>query len=100
MAKQKSLGEPVRQNGLSHIHTPGWQILGELELPPGEGTDGTIHAWMTEILSPLHLHTEFLYKLSKFAEDAAMRSMQVDNVMKVRQIHLIAFAPAQITSTG
>ena len=100
MTQQKSLGEFVRQNDLSHIHTPGWQILGELELPAGEGTDGIIHAWMIDILSPLHLHTEFLYKLSKFAQDAATRSMHVDNGMKVRQIHLIAFAPGQITSTG
>ena len=100
MAKQKSLGEAVRQNALSHLQAPGWQILGELELPVENGLENTIHTWLEEIVTPLRLNTEFLYKLSQFAQDAAARAKQVDQAMKVGQVHLIALAPAQITSTG
>ena len=100
MAKKKSPGEAVRQNALSHFHEPGWQILGELELPVGNGLENTIHTWLEEIVTPLRLNTEFLRKLSQFAQDAAARSKQVDHAMKVGQVHLIALAPAQITSTA
>lgn len=99
MSKQKSPGEAVRQNDLSHIHTPGWQILGELELPAGNGLENTIYTWLAEIVTPLRLSTEFLCKLSQFAQDAAARSKHVEHAMKVEQVHLIALAPAQITST-
>jgi hypothetical protein len=100
MAKQKSQGEAVRQNNLSHIHTPNWQILVELELRAGGGMNGTIHESLMESLTPLHLHTEFLCKLSKFAQDAAARSMQVIKLMKLGHLHHIAFVPANVTSAG
>ena len=100
MAKQKSLGEAMRQNASSPFHAPGWQILGQLELPARNGLENTIHTWLEEIVTPLRLNTEFFCQLSQFAQDAAARAKQVDHVMKVGQVHLIALAPAQIASTG
>lgn len=83
-----------------NLSKSGWRILGELELPIGAEADSVVSAWLTQILNPLNLHTDFLNKVLKSAQDAAARAMQVDNLMKFRHIHLLAFAPADVTSMG
>ena len=77
---------------------PGWQMLGELELPIDVSVSTAIHAWVMEVLGPLRLRADFLNKLSASAQEAAARALQMDNVSESGHIHLVAFAPAHVTA--
>lgn len=57
-------------------------------------------AWLTEILNLLDLHVDFLNKISKCAQDAVARAMQVESMMELAHIHFLSFAPADLKSKG
>ena len=84
----------------NHLSGNDWCILGELELPVGAEADGMVSAWLTEILNPLSLNTDFLYKVLKSAQDAAARSIQAETRMGFEHIHLLVFAPRENASKG
>jgi hypothetical protein len=71
-----------------------WQIVGELELPLGVDAHSRINAWLLDVLTPLHLHIDFLTKVLKSAEDATERSIQTETVMTYRHTHLLIYVPA------
>lgn len=85
----------MQENGTSHTHPPdnGWQVLGQLDLPVGPGADGTIHAWLTGLLDPLQLHTDFVSKVSKSAQDAVARAFEAEDAPKFGHIHLMICVP-------
>ena len=79
----------------------GWRILGELELPIGAEANGIVSAWLTKVLNPINLHMDFLSKLTKSAEDAAIRAIMSERAQtEFEHIHLIIFAPVDRTSRG
>jgi hypothetical protein len=82
----------------SHNEISGtdWQVLGELELPIG--SDDAIESWLVETLSPLTLHTDFLNKVLKSAQEVAARAMQADALMQFKHVHLLVFAPPDYAS--
>ena len=83
----------------NHISGTDWQFLGELELTIGEEADGVISAWLTETLNPLNLHTDFLNKVLKSAQEAAERAMQSENrQLDFQHIHLLIFFPGTCAS--
>lgn len=75
-----------------------WRILGELELPVGSETNGMLSMWLTEILSPLDMHVDFLNRILKSAQNAAVRAFQAETEIKSEHIHLLIFVPQDIAS--
>lgn len=90
--------EYVRQNKPSPNIFPetDWQLLDELNLPVGSYMDDkiNINLWLTEILSPLELHIDFLNRVWNSAQDAIARAMQVESMTEFEHIHLLVFARA------
>lgn len=76
-------------------HNPGWQGLGELELPVGASVEETLKAWLTELLHPLNLQSELLDKIILSAQDAATRAAQTGILRKFEHVHLTIFVPLQ-----
>lgn len=76
-------------------HNPGWQVLGELELPVGASVEETLKAWLTELLHPLNLQSELLDKIILSAQDAATRAAQTGILRKFEHVHLTIFVPLQ-----
>ena len=72
----------------------GWRILGELELPIAAEADGAISAWLTQILNPIDLHMDFLNKVTRSAQDAAIRAITAERAQtEFEHIHLCLFVP-------
>jgi len=69
-------------------HETDWQILGELELPVGLSVDDKIHTWLTEILSPLNLSTEFFERFLKSAQASASHAMGAKGSVQLGQVHI------------
>lgn len=94
------LVKPVKHIDASSNKLSGtdWRTMGEFEMTIGDEADGLISAWMTEVLSPLDLHTDFLNKILKSAQEAAARSIQADTMMVFEHIHLLVFAPRENAS--
>ena len=72
----------------------GWHLFGELELPIGMDTHSTVNAWLLKTLAPLNLHTDFLHKVLKSAEDAAVRAMQTEAVLNRQHTYILIYIPA------
>src|SRR5919106_4390480 len=92
-------------DGVNHTDTspsqgPGtsWQILGELTLPAGSNAGESIHAWLTEVLNPLHLPMGMMEKILRSAQETAGRIAQPE--AKLEHIHLLIFAPAEQRTNG
>lgn len=76
-------------------------MLGESEVRVGAEADGTVNAWMVEILSPLNLHGDFLNKILKSAQEAVARAMHADaGGSDFEHLHLFVFASAENMSNG
>jgi len=72
---------------------PGWQLLGEFKQPVDLNTANIVYTWLTEILGPLNLHTDFLNKILKSAQDALQHVLTSAQVtLESEQIHLLVFA--------
>ena len=84
----------------NEISGTDWQVLGNLELPIGSGTDDVIASWLVETLSPLNLHTDFLNKVLKSAQEATARAMQAEVVIQFKHVHLLVFAPPDHTPSS
>jgi len=86
----------------SHTHSPGpeWQLLGELELPVGVSTNDVVHAWLTELLSPRNLSTDFLNRVLKSAQDSATRALHPNIAMDFGHIHLSIYVPHERVAKG
>lgn len=83
-----------------NFHGAAWQLLGDLELPAGTNADGAIEPWLTQLLVPLRLHTDFLDRIVKSAQDAAARVLQLENVLNFEHIHIIIYVPKDHTPKG
>ena len=77
-----------------------WHVLGEFELPFGMDVHSIIHVWLSDILTPLDLDVNFLNKVSKSAEEAAVRAIQTETVMKYQHTHLLIYISADRPSNG
>ncbi len=79
----------------SHAQNPRseWQLLGELELPPGENLDGPIRTWLAGLFDPLALHGDFLDRILNSAQDAAARVFLSESAEKYDHIHLVIYGP-------
>jgi len=93
--------EIMEPNNLTHtpIPTPGWQMLGELELPAGGTAVNTIHAWLTEILAPLNLSLDFFTRVLQSAQASASRELQQTDILPFGHIHLSIFTPHEQTAS-
>ena len=82
------------------LSTPGWQILGELELPAGAVESDRIYTWLAALLEPLHLHPDVLNRLLKSARAAAARFLQSPDEARSEHIHFRVFIPLGRSSGG
>jgi hypothetical protein len=78
---------------LSQGASTDWQVLGELELPFGVDAGSVIKAWLSDVLTPLRLHVDFLNRVLESAEKAAARAIQTGSVMKHQCTHLFIYIP-------
>lgn len=94
----------MRQTKPSPNNFPGtgWQLLDELELSVGSSMDGRIDisVWLTEILSPLELQTDFFKRVLSSAQDGIARAIQLVARMELAHVHLLIFAPAERMSNS
>jgi len=77
---------------LSQGTGPGWQLLGDFELPIGPPAN-TIHSWLVQLLTPLHLDHDFLTLLLGSAQDATLRALHSNSGTSFEHIHLSVFVP-------
>ena len=89
-----------KDHSISTRLSPYWQVLGELKLPSGVDAHLILNDWLSEVFTPLHLHSSFLNKLWKSAEDAAMRAMQTEPILQDQQILLRIYIPVYRPSSG
>jgi hypothetical protein len=66
---------------------PGWQTLGELELPVGASTGEIVHAWLAEALASLNLSTDFLERVLRSAQESAGHALQPNAAGALLHIH-------------
>ena len=81
---------------LSSRSTAGtdWQVLGELELPIGSESADVINTWMREKLDPLKLQADFINRILKSAQDAALHFIESkDPGAEIGHIHIRVLAP-------
>jgi hypothetical protein len=86
----------MKQNKASPTKIPAtdWQILGELELPVVAEVDGVVSAWLTKTLNLFKFQTDFLSKVTKSAQDAAVRArISERGQTELEHIHLRLFVP-------
>ena len=91
------MGETLNSTDSSHTRrsNPEWFLLGDLELPVGTNLDGTLHAWLTELLGPLALHPDFMDRILKSAQDSAEHALQDETVLLYDHIHLMIHVPME-----
>lgn len=83
-----------------HVSSPGWQLLGELELAANPDTEPTVGKWLSVMLSPLNLRAEFMNKVLKSAQEATQRALPAEAVIKFDHLHLLVFVPLEHGSKG
>ena len=81
----------------NEISGTDWQVLGKLELPIGSGADDAIASWLIETLNPLNLHTDFLNKVVKSAQEVAAHTMQSEAVIHFQHVHFLVVATVDQT---
>jgi hypothetical protein len=70
----------------------GWGLLAELELQVDAEADSAVSTWLAKTLDPLKLHTDFLSKVTKSAQDAAVRAITSERAqMEFGHAHLRLF---------
>jgi hypothetical protein len=87
-------------SSLYHAPSPGWQLLGKLELTVDPVTDHTVGKRLAVILKSLDLPADFINKVLKSAQEAARRATHVDTVQELAHLHLLVFAPAERALEG
>lgn len=87
-------------SSLHRTLSPGWQLLGELELTVNQDTDHTVGKWLTVILNALDLQADFMSKVLKSAQEVTTRVMQAGAVTKSQHFHLLVFSPPEAAAKG
>lgn len=80
------------QDSNNDISGTNWRMLGDFELSANSTAGSAINSWLTQLLSPLKLHTDFLNKVLNSAQEAAKRAVQVAGARVFEHIHLHIFA--------
>ena len=76
------------------IPATDWQILGELELPVVAEFDSVVSVWLAKTLNAFNLHADFLSRVTKSAQDAAVRAITSERAQReFEHIHLCLFVP-------
>ena len=75
----------------SHIST--WELLGELELPLGDGQNQVIHEWLNPTLEPLKLHEDTLRRVETSLQEVAMRAVETHTKENNRHVHFRIYWP-------
>jgi hypothetical protein len=81
------------------VSRPGWQLLGETQLP-ADTTAETIGNWLVERVTPLNLQPEFVRQLMNSAQEVTMRALHSSTSMDFEHVHLCVFAPNEVTRHG
>ena len=78
-----------------HISGDSWRILGGLELLVNSDADSAINSWLTELLSPLSLSTDFLSRFNDSVQGTVRRVLHSNaaSITGHGHIHLSIFAP-------
>jgi hypothetical protein len=98
MIMKRQLNEPSQS--ITNRSKTDWIKFGELRLPFDVDAEAMINAWLSETLAPLHLHVDFLNKVSASAHVAATRAMQSEPVMAFDHIHLLVFVLESLDPKG
>lgn len=70
-----------------------WQLLGELNLSARPDDEFTLNSWLTELLNPLDLSTDFMDRVLDSVQSSVMRIVQPDTALLFGHIHLSIYAP-------
>jgi hypothetical protein len=81
-------------------HETDWQILGEFELPDGIRTTDAVQTWLTEILIPLQVSTDFLKRFLESARASVARAAGTGVSASRVNVHISIFVPKMNSSTG
>ena len=77
-----------------------WQIIGEFELLDGISTTDDVQTWLTEILIPLHLSTDFLKRFLKAARSSVARAAEAGASASRVHVQISMFPPKLNSPTG
>ena len=93
---------PVNYVDPPHHHLPrtNWQMLGELKLQAGSSPDGTIKAWLINILGDLSLPGDFISRLLTSIEEAVHVLSPSTIEGQLEYLEIVVLAPAGQVSKG
>ena len=80
--------------------TSSLQMLGELIVPVGPSPHEFLSAWLTELLTPLHLPEEYRQRVLKSVQSYVERALSADGGAPFGHLHLSIFGPKERTSSG
>ena len=85
----------MKQKDLSYknVLETRWQLLGKLNLPISSDSDSAIKPWLTGLLSPLSLSTDFLNRVMESVQGTVRRVLHPNAIPITGHIHLSIFAP-------
>ena len=86
-------------SSLLSVSRPGWQLLGETQLP-STATADTISTWLRATLDPLNLQPDFVKQLLHSAQDVCMRALHSATSMNFQHVHLCIFATSDVNRNG
>lgn len=91
---------PVNTSKTNHEKESDWQTIGDLELPVNVSADGTVHAWLTQVLKSLNLSTEFSEKFLKSAQASVTRALGINVSIPSVYVHISIFVPIKHIAVG
>ena len=89
----------MKINPKTHAPTPGWELLGNLELPVGTAATETICSWLTNILAPFNLSKDFFARVLHSVLESAAREFPRQDSPLYDHIHLTIFTPYEQTAS-
>jgi hypothetical protein len=94
------MGESVKHvdSSLPPDSVPGWKMLGELQLAPGDDSHHTVDKWLGVILSRLELQEDLVNKVLRSAWEAVGRALQTAQATRFDHLHVIVFVRADLTA--
>jgi hypothetical protein len=83
--------DPDELSEMSIFSPSRWHKLGELILPTDSSPHEVVSLWLTELLTPLGLHENFLNRILESAQTYVQRSLSQDSGAPFGHIHLSIF---------
>lgn len=94
---------PVKRVDRPRRHVPrtNWQVLGQLKLTQGSNPDGTIKAWLLNVVGEFSLPGDLIRRFLASIQEATARVLSPDSIQaRSEYLEIVVLAPAGQTTKG